>query len=511
VNTCSGIHTFMRSRFLFVGAHLFVVSIVVHGIVVTRAGSLHSHQHHHYSLQSLNALLNLDPETQRSSYKDEAVRQYMLKNPTEAKEKWDCTCGGILHKHVSPLSMACSLGASLSVIMLIASADPSSLSGKDNFGLTPLHFSVLFGAHVKVIRFLITKSYQSLKEKDHAGQLPIHIALWKQCSHEIITLLLEKYPDACKVSLKDGRLPLHIACSNQAPIDIVNELLAIHQTACQVFENEGGWLPLHYACRNDASLQVIQALLHTFPPSATISQQNGWLPLHLACANQAGMDVISLLLLMCPESAMVKDEMGYLALHIACKYQASIKVVERLIDVYTDGCKVQGKDGSLPLHLACSRQVSLEIIQVLVESYPGGLQVKNAAGHTPLEVSRLLDERKKAGLNHDSMALLSPSSRHRMAVDPVPFDRRICSVVLRTALLAKTPKTAVPLSLTYLRKCTRKFSDSKNKIASDTMSDTFRGLDMKTCIGFGVYRFRPNVLLSNPEELVKELEVRFVQ
>jgi len=43
------------------------------------------------------------------------------------------------------------------------------------------------------------------------------------------------------------------------------------------------------------------------------------------------------------------------------------------------------------------------------------------------------------------------------------------------------------------------------------MSDTFRGLDMKTCIGFGVYRFRPNVLLSNPEELVKELEVRFVQ
>ena len=466
--------------------------------------------------QSLYSLLNFDPEAPNNDAQqvnEDQVRQYLLQNPLEAKERWDCVCGGILHKHVSPLSMACALNTNLSIIMLLASSDPSSLEDKDNFGLTPLHFCVLFdGSQVNIVRFLLKKSPSLLSARDSAHQLPLHIALWKRASFETVSLLLERYPESCKAALQDGRLPLHIACSNQASIECIDMLLGLYRQACQVPEKEGNWLPLHYACRNDASLQVIEALLHSFSQAATIPQANGWLPLHLACANQADETIINALLYICPEASMVADTKGNLALHICCKYQANKDVVERLIDVYPKGCKIVAKDGSLPLHYLCSRQGSLETIQALVEHYPRGLLKKNNKGLTPLDLScneqaKTNFSDSKSAINEDSLALLSPASMERRAKRAsVPLDRQISSVMLQHSLLSKTPKKAVPMSVAYLRKSTRKFSMSKNRMASDNVSDKFRALDIKTCTGFVVQRFRSDVLLSNQEELINELE-----
>lgn len=459
--------------------------------------------------------MNFDPESPRTDAQqvnEDLVRQYLIQNPGEAKERWDCFCGGILHKHVSPLSMACALKANISIIMLLASSDPSSLEDKDNYGLTPLHFCVMFGSEVKTVRFLLQKSPSLLSVRDYAHQLPLHIALWKRASFEMVSFLLERHPESCKAALQDGRLPLHIACSNHASIECIDKLLGLYRQACQMPEKEGNWLPLHYACRNDASLQVIEALLHAFSQAATIPQANGWLPLHLACANQADASIINALLHICPEASMVADTKGNLALHICCKYQASKDVVERLIDVYPSGCKIATKDGSLPLHYLCSRQGSLEIIQVLVERYPRGLLRKNSKGLTPLDLScneqgKASFSDSKSSINEDSMALLSPASMERRAKKAsLPLDRQISSDVLRNSLLSKTPKKAVPMSLIYLRKSTRKFSMSKNRMTSDNLSDKFRALDMRTCTGFVVQRFKSDVLLSNQEELINELE-----
>jgi ankyrin repeat protein len=195
-----------------------------------------------------------------------------------------------------------------------------------------------------------------------------------------------------------------------------------------------------------------------------MAQCNGWLPLHLACANQATGDVVRLLLLVCPEAATVGDEKGYLPLHIACNYGASIEVIEILLDTYADGTLVQGKDGALPLHLACLRQMPLPVVELLVETYPEGMKVKNNDGYTPLEVSNIRDERRKVLVTAKQLEKPLPN-------DSIPFERRICSHVLRNALMSKCPLEAVQLSPVFAF-CCKGTAPSACHISAKVLSKT---------------------------------------
>jgi hypothetical protein len=285
---------------------------------------------------------------------------------------------------------------------------------------------------------------------------------------------------------------------------VIDLLLEVYPKGAEVAESDGGWLPLHYACRNDAPLAAIESLLNVFPASASMAQCHGWLPIHLACANPAAGDVVHLLLEACPEAATVCDAKGYLPLHIACNYGASIKVIENVLDMYADGAMVQGKDGSLPLHLACTRQMPLPAVGLLVETYPEGMEVRNNDGYTPLEVSRIRDEKRKM--------LVTAKEIEEPPIDgsisSIPLDKHNCSQILLHSLTSKCPQAAIQLSEAFLRKSTRKFSEQKNKFASDNVRDVFRGLDMRMCTAFAVERFRMDIPLANQGLLVQELEVR---
>lgn len=180
-----------------------------------------------------------------------------------------------------------------------------------------------------------------------------------------------------------------------------------------------------------------------------------------------------------------------------------MKVIEKVLNMYSDGARVQGKDGSLPLHLACARQMLLPAVELLIETYPEGMKVQNNDGYTPLEISKIRDEKRKALTA--AKELEEPSLDDSML--SIPLDNQDCSQILLHALTSKRPQTAAQLSQAFLRKCTRKFSEQKNKVASDSVRDVFRGLDMRMCTAFAVERLRPDILHANQALVIKELEV----
>jgi ankyrin repeat protein len=55
------------------------------------------------------------------------------------------------------------------------SANPESVTARDNAGLNPLHYACNFG-QVDVVKFLVDSNEISLKEVGLSGELPLHLA-----------------------------------------------------------------------------------------------------------------------------------------------------------------------------------------------------------------------------------------------------------------------------------------------------------------------------------------------
>jgi ankyrin repeat protein len=68
-----------------------------------------------------------------------------------------------------------------------------------------------------------------------------------------------------------------------------------------------GMRPLHYACMFGAPLEVVRYLVHEYPESLQVPDNDG-LPLHHACSRYAPLDVVLYLVQEFPESLQVRPQ-----------------------------------------------------------------------------------------------------------------------------------------------------------------------------------------------------------
>jgi ankyrin repeat protein len=268
-----------------------------------------------------------DPWDINHRYNDDEVFEFIEEHPEVVAVKYD-------FEHFSgqifPLSVLCTLGASLETIQLVYRFFPKAIEESDVWIGTPLHYAVQHKAKSSVVGFLISQHPFMLQARNQFGRLPLHMACLFRAHSKTIALLLEEYPEASDEVEKDGYTPLHLACENGSNAETIKLLIGGKPQRCVSRILSSGSTPLHLACGKNASKAVISELLSVGIDALGCLDAQGFAPLHLAIKHQASWDVIQCIVDTKPESVDMKTCQGYTVLSLAKKSDAPPGVLKLL-------------------------------------------------------------------------------------------------------------------------------------------------------------------------------------
>jgi hypothetical protein len=276
--------------------------------------------------QRLRKKLNHDPWDEFKRYDDGDVKDYIATYPDTCGVKYDFDS---FSGHIYPLSMLCSLGASVQAVEGAYLANPDALHDCDLWIGTPLHYACSYKAPTPVVEFLISKRPQALEIMNHFGRTPLHMACLFRAKPSTISLLLQQSPDAVKIADKDGYTPLHLACENGATPETIQLLVDLYP-ASVLAKTRYDSTPLHFACSKAPNKAVIQILLDCNKEALKHMDLMGQTPMHMAAGGGASAAVVQLLVAADPGGIDAMTDKGETPLRIARRKTAPNAVLQLL-------------------------------------------------------------------------------------------------------------------------------------------------------------------------------------
>lgn len=173
--------------------------------------------------------------------------------------------------YLTPLHLACKLGAPLSVVKLLVEKNPESLSCKDGFAFgdqnTPLHYACIYSS-LEVVKFIIEKRplslYLTASNTEYGNLTPLHHACYHRASPNIIKTLVDKAPELTKQQTRGAYpcLPIQIAREKGASSEVI-ELLE-EKYPDSLSESKGAYFlaPLSINCIDQVSWGVNNVLVN---------------------------------------------------------------------------------------------------------------------------------------------------------------------------------------------------------------------------------------------------------
>jgi ankyrin repeat protein len=258
-------------------------------------------------------LMNFDPWSENTCFSDNAVRRLIVDFPASCRVMYEIDG---FAEPLYPLSVLCTLGASLSTIETCFKANPDAMEEADDWLGTPLHYACSYKAH-----------------------------------HEVVQFIVQECPDLVAKLNRFRRTPLHMACLFNAPETVVSFLIDRNPLATQLGDKEG-LTPLHLACDSDAELEVIQILTNEFSLGCVARSNIGSTPLHLALGQHAQLGVIRTLVEAHHSALEMVDDLGQTPLHVCVLAGADLKTVKFLVKCFPDGIHSENRNGETPLDIA---------------------------------------------------------------------------------------------------------------------------------------------------------------
>lgn len=178
--------------------------------------------------------------------------------------------------YLTPLHLACKLGAPLSVVKLLVQKNPESLSRKDGFGPgdrhTPLHYACVYSSF-EIIKYIIDQHPLSLyltaskREYGRNGFSLLHHACYHRASTTIIKAIVSKAPTLVRQESTGPChcLPLHIACEKGSSLDVIKLLVEQYPEALSKTEGTYFLTPLGLLCKHGASWEVMKFIVEAWP------------------------------------------------------------------------------------------------------------------------------------------------------------------------------------------------------------------------------------------------------
>ena len=263
--------------------------------------------------------LNFDPWDPMKMYNDKEVYEFFMEYPQTTKIRFD----NLEHfsGYIFPLSVLCTLGASVKTITKCYEFYPEAIDECDVWIGTPLHYACSYKAKSNVVRYLISTKPSMLHQLNQFGRTPLHMACLFKSSTKTISLLLENYSEAVNIVDKDGYTPLHLACENSCNADIIKLLVESNPAILKTKTQKGATTPLHLSCTHHATKPVIEVLLNA-PEGGGVDvlemvDSNGLTPLHVAVKHHACFEVIELLIRTNPNVVNIPTTQGYSVLSLA--------------------------------------------------------------------------------------------------------------------------------------------------------------------------------------------------
>lgn len=333
----------------------------------------------------------------------DTIKRLLEEHPDQVDMTWEEGC--------RPMHYACSYGASLAVMRLLADADPRCMKRRDDSGQTPLH-TILTRSEARVleaVQFIIERDPETLGVADASLNLPLHIALDHNAPEQVVEVLLRGNLEAAEARSGSGWMPLHWGCARAHPPSAVRMLLEACPSA--VRERAEGHLPIHLACKKSStSLETVKLLVDAYSESVRELDRdlNGdtVYPVHWACNGLPDTaDSVRYLLTAYPEAALLripKHFGGEYLLHTLVRVRGPLDIVRKVVDIFPRALQQRiGHDMCCPLHFACQHGAPRSVIEYLVEEAPEHLRMLTKNNHTPLHLL-FLERRTPALLATDS-------------------------------------------------------------------------------------------------------------
>ena len=313
-------------------------------------------------------------------------------------------------KHETPLHLACSLGHTDIVVLLIAfGADPFIkdsdgdiaysgcgweigdlmnkmlchnnlwINGPDTTnGDTLLHTAVRQGDLANAQR-LILKQNISVNDINASYETPLHLACalgHKPIIHFLVTNGADMYKRDCY-----NNAPIHRAVA-KGHVEVVSLLIATFSCDPKVLTGYQGRTLLHFASAV-GNTELITTTIEEYEISPLATDAIGQTPLHIA-ASHGQEEVVSLLIAKYNTPVDCRSGYNLTPLHLAC-YCGHISCVKRLHKADLSSCD---DNGDTPLHKAC-RGGNLNIVKMLIIEYKADISALNHQKSTPMQQAAL--------------------------------------------------------------------------------------------------------------------------
>lgn len=189
---------------------------------------------------------------------------------------------------------------------------------------------------------------------------------------------------------------LHLMCKlNDPPSELVNDLVEAAPEVAS-FADTHGWLPLHHACANGASTAVLEIIIHAYPESKLIQDNQNRTPLHFyATRNTDKPEVMTRnVRLLCDSGAAeLSDRGGMLPMHYAAAYGSNADVLKVLADAFPESLSTKDNKGKTPMHLTmvnAHRDSSPEVLKFLLTTAGREtINLRDTEGNLPLHLLNL--------------------------------------------------------------------------------------------------------------------------
>ena len=277
------------------------------------------HSAHEIFAGELYALLNLDPGQQSASYyssddDEDEFCDLMTTYPEICRLKYRFDA---FRDMVYPLTMLCSLGASLKTVQTCYKLYPAAIKENYLWVGTCLDCACSYRAPCNVVEFLLQQEPKAITAVNRFGQTPLHLCCASSNAFpEVISLLIKRNAGALKRGDKYGCTSLHVACENNASAKVVEQLISAYPAAC-IDQSKSGCTPLNLAISQGAELSVIKLLVESSKSSLAIPDQDGQLPLHVAVSVYANVETVDYLVKSFPVGRTARNNVGETPLEVA--------------------------------------------------------------------------------------------------------------------------------------------------------------------------------------------------
>jgi len=254
--------------------------------------------------------LDLDFQTEKSEFDNEAFRKLITNEPNLVKKKYQFKCH---EKKMYPIVMALLHNASEDIVCDMQKTCPkatescplSALLMKEKVeviqnallgnsqaitntygGLNFLHLVFIFSGNFETIKFLLDEvNPKWMMKKDLFGNTPLSLACKGPFDLEVIKLLVDRSPRTVDICNKNGMTPLHLLCKKEEPsLETVKYLVGCCPASLVMCDKSGN-SPLHGACSINISSEVITFLARQLPHLLIKKNENGDIPYSLAADN----------------------------------------------------------------------------------------------------------------------------------------------------------------------------------------------------------------------------------